>query len=86
MEHRVIIDGKRDPRLGKARRCPFCNSSFLQFQPGPDSKTWKTPSWRVICVACSALGPTAGSRKLAVRQWNGKKLFGTPLRCEEKAD
>ena len=79
MDEPLIISGKRDLRLQNARRCPFCNSSFLVFQSGPESKIWRRPTWRVCCVACSTKGPVAGSHKRAVKQWNGVPLFGTPL-------
>ena len=85
MDEPLIISGKRDRRLQNARRCPFCNSSFLVFQSGPESKMWRTPTWRVCCVACSTKGPVAGSHKRAVKHWNGVPLFGKPLTVRDQA-
>ena len=84
MDEPLIISEKRDSRLQDARRCPFCNSVFLVFQAGPESKIWHRTTWRVSCVACSTRGPLAGSPKQAVVRWNGIPLFGKAMTLRDQ--
>lgn len=62
--------------MSETQECPFCGGSDVLVK---HSGRW---GWFVSCQACHAVGPSAGTRDVAVRRWNKRRgpvqpsLFG----------